>query len=154
MRRHRPRPRIMGVQQHIPVKTKLSWVTEFGTRRRSMGFASPLAFALLMTTLQCGIWAHTASANGSGSEPETTADPTSSENGSEGDSDSGTIQEPKTVQYGPKGLDIRSSDGDFHAHIDWRVQLRFTQSTFSDGSIDQSPEVREGNLARSSHRVW
>lgn len=60
--------------------------------------------------------------------------------------------EPKTVEYGKKGLDIRSPDGNFHAHIDWRVQFRFTNSTFDDGSIGQSPEVREGDFVVSRAR--
>jgi phosphate-selective porin len=53
---------------------------------------------------------------------------------------------PKTVEYGPKGLDIRSRDGNFHAHIDWRVQFRLIQSDLGDDSIGGSPEVREGEF--------
>jgi hypothetical protein len=53
---------------------------------------------------------------------------------------------PEIISYGPKGLDIRSPDGNFHAHIDWRAQIRLTQSTLSGESIDSSPDVREGDL--------
>jgi len=53
---------------------------------------------------------------------------------------------PETVTYGPEGLDIRSPDGNFHAHIDWRAQIRLTQSSRDDGSLDPSPDVGEGEL--------
>jgi phosphate-selective porin len=55
-------------------------------------------------------------------------------------------QEHKLFEYTAKGLDITSADGNFHAHINWRAQLRFTQSNYDDGSIDQSPDVREGTF--------
>jgi hypothetical protein len=51
----------------------------------------------------------------------------------------------KAVVYGPKGLDLRSADGNFHAHIDWRFQVRLTQSDL-DQPLDDNPEVREGEL--------
>jgi len=63
--------------------------------------------------------------------------------------DRGSVEEetqPEVVSYGPKGLDFRSPDGNFHAHIDWRAQIRLTQSNVSGDSVDQSPDVREGDL--------
>ena len=52
----------------------------------------------------------------------------------------------KAIEYGPNGLDIWSRDGTFHAHIELRAQLRFTEATFGDDTVDQSPDVREGQF--------
>ena len=51
----------------------------------------------------------------------------------------------KAFEWGSKGLDIRSRDGNFHAHIDWRAQLRFTSRDFDD-PIAPSPEDRTGDF--------
>ena len=56
-------------------------------------------------------------------------------------------REFKVVEYGSKGLDIRSRDGNYHAHIDWRAQLRFTERSFFDDPIAPNPDEREGNFA-------
>ena len=50
------------------------------------------------------------------------------------------------VEYTSKGLDIRSRDGNFSAHINWRVQLRFTDRNFED-PIAPNPDESEGNFA-------
>lgn len=52
---------------------------------------------------------------------------------------------PKVIEYGKNGLDIRSPDGNFAAHIDWRAQLRFTIRDFDD-PIAPNPDDREGNI--------
>ena len=52
----------------------------------------------------------------------------------------------KPIEWGPKGLDIRSRDGNYHAHIDWRAQLRFTQSNLGEELVP-NPETREGEFA-------
>ena len=52
----------------------------------------------------------------------------------------------KAVEYGKDGLDIRSRDGNFAAHIDWRAQLRFTSRDFDD-PIAPNPDDREGDFA-------
>lgn len=51
------------------------------------------------------------------------------------------------IEWGPKGLDIRSRDGNFHGHIDWRAQLRLTQSDFGEGGLVPNPDVRDGEFA-------
>ena len=38
----------------------------------------------------------------------------------------------KLFEYGSKGLDIRSRDGNYHAHIEWRAQMRITSWDFDD----------------------
>ncbi len=43
-----------------------------------------------------------------------------------------SVEPLKAFEWGSKGLDIRSRDGNFHAHIDWRAQLRFTSRDFDD----------------------
>jgi phosphate-selective porin len=52
----------------------------------------------------------------------------------------------KAVEYTAKGLDIRSRDGNFLAHINWRAQLRWTERDFDD-PIAPSPEVQQGEFA-------
>jgi hypothetical protein len=52
----------------------------------------------------------------------------------------------KPIEWGPKGLDIRSRDGNYHAHIDWRAQVRFTESVFGAEGLAPDPESREGRL--------
>jgi hypothetical protein len=54
-------------------------------------------------------------------------------------------EELKPIEWGPKGLDIRSGDGNYHAHIDWRAQVRFTQSNLGEGVVP-NPETREGEF--------
>ena len=51
----------------------------------------------------------------------------------------------KVFEYGSKGLDIRSRDGNFFAHINWRAQMRFTSREFED-PIAPNPDEREGNF--------
>lgn len=51
----------------------------------------------------------------------------------------------KAVEYSKDGLDIRSRDGNFAAHIDWRAQLRFTNRDFND-PIVANPDDREGDF--------
>jgi phosphate-selective porin len=51
----------------------------------------------------------------------------------------------KVIEYGSKGLDIRSHDGNYHVHIDWRAQLRFTSRDFDD-PIAPNPDVKEGDF--------
>jgi hypothetical protein len=60
----------------------------------------------------------------------------------------------KVVEYGPKGLDIRSRDGNYHVHIDWRAQLRFTIRDFDD-PIAPNPDERDGsfNLNRARFKL-
>jgi len=53
----------------------------------------------------------------------------------------------KPIEWGPKGLDIRSRDGNYHAHIDWRAQLRLTGSAFGAEGLVPDPESREGRFA-------
>jgi hypothetical protein len=52
---------------------------------------------------------------------------------------------PKVVEYGRNGLDIRSPDGNYAAHIEWRAQLRLSNSNFDD-PLTQNPDDREGNF--------
>ncbi len=52
----------------------------------------------------------------------------------------------KPIEWGPEGLDIRSRDGNYHAHIDWRAQLRFTESTFGGKGLAPNPWTREGQF--------
>jgi phosphate-selective porin len=52
----------------------------------------------------------------------------------------------KVIEYGSKGLDIRSRDGNYHAHIEWRAQLRFTSRDFDD-PIAPNPEEKDGQFA-------
>jgi phosphate-selective porin len=52
----------------------------------------------------------------------------------------------EAVEWGPKGLDIRSRDGNYHAHIDWRAQLRFTESVFGAEGLAPDPESRDGRF--------
>jgi phosphate-selective porin len=52
----------------------------------------------------------------------------------------------KVIEYGSKGLDIRSRDGNYHAHIEWRAQLRFTSRNFDD-PIAPNPEEKDGQFA-------
>ncbi len=54
-------------------------------------------------------------------------------------------QEFKAVEYTSGGLDIRSRDGNYFAHINWRAQLRFTSRDLDD-PIAPNPEEREGNF--------
>ena len=51
----------------------------------------------------------------------------------------------RAVDYSSKGLDIRSRDGNYFAHINWRAQLRFTSRDFDD-PIAPNPEEREGSF--------
>jgi len=51
----------------------------------------------------------------------------------------------KVFEWGSKGLDIRSRDGNYHAHIDWRAQMRFTNRDFDD-PIAPNPDVGEGDF--------
>ena len=51
----------------------------------------------------------------------------------------------KIIEWGSKGLDLRSRDGNYHAHIDWRAQMRFTSREFDD-PIAPNPDVREGDF--------
>jgi hypothetical protein len=54
------------------------------------------------------------------------------EQSAEGDDGPADGQEEfKVCQYGSPGLDIRSRDGNDHAHTDWRAQFRFTSRDFS-----------------------
>jgi hypothetical protein len=76
-------------------------------------------------------------------DPPPPADAKSSDEG-EGESVP-SAEEFKAIVYGPKGLDIRSAGGNYHAHIDWRVQMRFTHSDLDDPLIG-SPEVEEGDF--------
>jgi hypothetical protein len=57
----------------------------------------------------------------------------------------------RVIEYGPKGLDIRSRDGNYHAHIEWRAQLRFTERDFDD-PIAPNPEVKIGDFVVSRAR--
>jgi phosphate-selective porin len=52
---------------------------------------------------------------------------------------------PKLFDYSKDGLDIRSRDGNFTAHIDWRAQLRFTSRDFDD-PVAPNPDDREGDF--------
>jgi phosphate-selective porin OprO/OprP len=64
-----------------------------------------------------------------------------------GDEDPADEQEEfKVFEYGSKGLDIRSRDGNYHAHIDWRAQFRFTSRDFDD-PIAPDPDEREGDFS-------
>ena len=54
-------------------------------------------------------------------------------------------KEFQVIEYGAKGLDIRSRDGNYHAHIDWRAQLRFTERDFDD-PVAPAPDVKTGNF--------
>ena len=54
-------------------------------------------------------------------------------------------QEFKPIEYTSKGLDIWSRDGNYHAHINWRAQLRFTSRNFDD-PIAPNPDEREGSF--------
>ncbi len=54
-------------------------------------------------------------------------------------------KEFKVFEYGSKGLDIRSRDGNYHVHIEWRAQLRFTSRNFDD-PIAPAPDVRKGDF--------
>lgn len=51
----------------------------------------------------------------------------------------------KAVEYSKNGLDIRSSDGNFAAHINWRAQLRYTTREFDDPLV-VNPDDREGDF--------
>lgn len=51
-----------------------------------------------------------------------------------------------SIEYGSKGLDIRSQDGNFHAHVELRAQLRFTEINHKDAAIGQSPEIDGGQF--------
>jgi hypothetical protein len=51
----------------------------------------------------------------------------------------------KVFEYGSKGLDLRSRDGNYHAHIERRAQMRFTSRDFDD-PIAPNPDVRAGNF--------
>jgi hypothetical protein len=66
----------------------------------------------------------------------------------EGEAPEATTEEKefKVVEYGSQGLDIRSRDGNYHVHIDWRAQLRFTNRDFDD-PIAPNPESKEGDFA-------
>ncbi|MEJ2582773.1 MAG: porin, partial [Acidobacteriota bacterium] len=52
---------------------------------------------------------------------------------------------PKLVENGPKGLDPRSRDGNYHAHIELRAQLRMTHRDFDD-PIAPSPEESDSQF--------
>jgi hypothetical protein len=77
---------------------------------------------------------------GSAVEPDRT-DP-AEEGAPPGDED-----ELKPIEWGPKGLDIRSRNGNYHAHIDWRAQMRFTESVYGAEGLAPDPESREGRFA-------
>ena len=57
----------------------------------------------------------------------------------------------KAVEYSKDGLDIRSRDGNYVAHINWRAQVRFTSSDFDD-PIAPKPDDREGNFVLNRAR--
>jgi phosphate-selective porin OprO/OprP len=59
------------------------------------------------------------------------------------------------IEFGRQGLDIRSQDGNFHAHAGLRAQLRFTDVTEKDARIGHSPEVKQGqfNLNRARFKL-
>ena len=61
------------------------------------------------------------------------------------DRSSSEPQREKAIEYGKNGLDIRSRDGNFAAHIDWGAQLRFTDRDFDDPTAP-SPDVREDDF--------
>ena len=86
-----------------------------------------------------------ASAGVRADEPEASADPPD-ESSPPDDHDDGF--EP--IEWGPKGLDIRSRDDNYHAHIDWRAQVRFTESTFGEKGLAPNPETREGQFGSTA----
>ena len=53
-------------------------------------------------------------------------EPAETEPTDEWDEPSGSEETFKVFEYGSKGLDLRSRDGNYHAHIEWRAQMRFT----------------------------
>jgi phosphate-selective porin len=52
----------------------------------------------------------------------------------------------KLVEYGPKGLDLKSRDDNYHAHVELRAQFRFTHRDF-DGPIAPNPEESASQFA-------
>jgi phosphate-selective porin OprO/OprP len=72
-------------------------------------------------------------------------EPATTEQSDHGNASAESEKEIKVFEWGSKGLDIRSRDGNYYAHIDWRAQMRFTSREFDD-PIAPNPDVREGDF--------
>ena len=62
-----------------------------------------------------------------------------------------TRADHRVFEYGRKGLDLRSRNGNFAAHINWRAQLRFTSRDFDDPLVP-NPDDREGDFVLNRAR--
>ena len=62
-----------------------------------------------------------------------------------------TRADHRVFEYSRKGLDLRSRNGNFAAHINWRAQLRFTSRDFDDPLVT-NPDDREGNFVLNRAR--
>lgn len=71
--------------------------------------------------------------------------------------DEETTTEPGIFSYDPrKGMDIRSRDGNYTAHIDLRGQFRFTHSNDEDGDSEDEFEVTRARFKMGGqiYRKW
>jgi len=102
----------------------------------SLGWASEFVLVLVLGTLP--VFAQ---------EIPTAADqPISQSVDRNGGGDEATAKETeekefKVIEYSAKGLDIWSRDGNYHVHINWRAQLRFTSRNF-EPSISAASTIR------------
>ena len=70
----------------------------------------------------------------------------------EGDDTASEEEGFKLFEYGSKGLDIRSRDGNFATHVELRAQLRFTSRDFDD-PIAPNPDERVGDFVVNRARL-
>ena len=118
-------------------------ISDFGFRISDFRFTAGSLF-LFLFVLVLGAFPVAAQESYAVSDPPS-PEPVATEPVDEGDSSDGEAETFKVIEYGSKGLDIRSRDGNYHVHIDWRAQLRFTSRDFDD-PIVVNPEVRQGQF--------
>jgi phosphate-selective porin OprO/OprP len=114
----------------------LVWVIVVGCAACSSEARAEAPFGAASTTPDVG-------SHGDETPPAPSDDP---EEPSPDDIDDDEDEGFKPVEWGPKGLDIRSRDGNYHAHIDWRAQLRLTQSNLGTDPLAPNPEIQEGQF--------
>ena len=87
-----------------------------------------------------------------GTTGQPAAEPTTTESTQEGDDTASEEEGFKLFEYGSKGLDIRSRDGNFATHVELRAQLRFTSRDFDD-PIAPNPDERVGDFVVNRARL-
>jgi len=118
-------------------------ISDFGFRISDFRFTAGNLF-LILVVFVLGAFPVAAQESSATSEPPS-PEPVATEPVDEGDSSAGEAETFKVIEYGSKGLDIRSRDGNYHAHIEWRAQLRFTSRNFDD-PIAPNPEEQTGQF--------